>query len=192
MSAPINPYSAKEIVLSFGCGLKKPADAIGLDKRALPGVDIVADGFRASLPFRSGVFSRVECIHVLEHAENLTDVMEEIYRVLKPGGVLHLIAPHGATLRFWGDPTHKTAITCSTFNYFLPGYDYNFYSKARFTVEQITLDRGDNAKKSTTHRIVNWLWKKRMWQMEKILTFFRVDFALDVMLKKVDNIASKG
>lgn len=186
MSALTKPCSVKEIVLSFGCGLKKPPQAIGLDKMALPGVDIVADGFRAALPFQAGVFSRVECIHVLEHAENLVEVMAEIHRVLKPGGMLHLIAPHGASLRFWGDPTHKTAITCSTFNYFLPGYDYNFYSKARFVVERIALDRGDNAKETLIRRIVDWLWKKRMWQMEKILTFFRADFALDVTLIKVE------
>lgn len=186
MSAATNRYSDKEIVLSFGCGLKKPPHAIGLDKMALPGVDIVSDGFRSALPFRSGVLSRVECIHVLEHAENLVEVMEEIHRVLKPGGMLHLIAPHGASLRFWGDPTHKTAITCSTFNYFLPEYSYNFYSKARFRVERIALDHGDNRRRTLGQRLLDWLWTKRMWQMEKILTFLRVDFALDVTLKKTE------
>ena len=172
-------------ILDIGCGKKKNPGVIGLDVRPLPGVDIVSDAFKYFLPFRSAIFDEVRCFHVLEHADDLLHVMEEIHRVLREDGLLHLIVPHGGTLRFLGDPTHKTAITCSTFNYFMPGYDYNFYSNARFEIEHIQLEV-DEAKKNTLRwKIARWLWKKRMWQMERLLVFLRIDFALEVKLKKL-------
>ena len=170
--------------LSFGCGLKKIPQTIGMDIQPLSGVDIVADGFGSHLPFRSETFSEVQCIHVLEHAQNLVEVMEEIHRVLQPGGRVHIVAPHGGTLRFLGDPTHKTAITCTTFNYFLPEYHYNFYGKARFRVEGIDLDLNGDSDSESRGGMLRWLWKRRMWQMEKFLVFLGMDFGLDVWLKK--------
>jgi len=174
-----------ETILDIGCGNKKSTGALGLDIKAFPGVDVIADAFEHSLPFRSGTFTGVRCIHVLEHTDDLVRVMEEIHRVLKPGGLLHLISPHGATLRFLGDPTHKTPITCSTFNYFLPDYAYNFYGSARFLVEKIELDFGPDRNRKLHNRFLRWFWRKRMWQMEKILIFSGFNFSLDVCLRKM-------
>ena len=106
MCAPV-PLS-----LSFGCGLKKIPQTIGMDIQQLSGVDIVA--------------------------------------------------PHGGTRRFLGDPTHKTAITCTTFNYFLPEYHYNFYGKARFRVEGIDLDLNGDSDSESRGGLLRWLWKRRM------------------------------
>lgn len=64
---------------------------INLDLYALPGVDIAANA--EELPFRSGVFERVECDAVLEHVRDPLKVMAEIQRVLKPGGYAHLVTP---------------------------------------------------------------------------------------------------
>lgn len=64
---------------------------INLDLYALPGVDVAANA--EELPFRSGVFERVECDAVLEHVRDPIKVMAEIQRVLKPGGYVHLVTP---------------------------------------------------------------------------------------------------
>ncbi len=64
---------------------------VNLDLFALPGVDVAASA--EDLPFRGGVFQRVECDAVLEHVERPERVVREIERVLRPGGFAHLVVP---------------------------------------------------------------------------------------------------
>ncbi len=64
---------------------------VNVDLFALPGVDVAADA--EQLPFRGGLFQRVECDAVLEHVERPERVMAEIERVLAPGGFTHLVVP---------------------------------------------------------------------------------------------------
>ncbi len=52
---------------------------VNIELFAVPGFDVAGDA--ENLPFASGVFQRVECDAVLEHVENLTEVMAEIERV---------------------------------------------------------------------------------------------------------------
>jgi len=64
---------------------------VNLDIAAVPGVDVVADAER--LPFRDGVFQRVECDAVLEHVRRPEQVMREIERVSAAGGYAHVVTP---------------------------------------------------------------------------------------------------
>jgi len=64
---------------------------VNLDLFAVPGVDVSADA--ALLPFPAGIFQRVECDAVLEHVRDPVQVMNEIRRVLAPGGYVHLVTP---------------------------------------------------------------------------------------------------
>jgi len=64
---------------------------INLDLYALPGVDVAANA--EQLPFRAGVFERVECDAVLEHVRDPVKVRDEIQRVLAPGGYAHIVTP---------------------------------------------------------------------------------------------------
>ena len=67
------------------------AGYVNVDLFALPGVDVAANA--EQLPFRGGVFQRVECDAVLEHVERPERVMAEIERVLALGGMAHLVVP---------------------------------------------------------------------------------------------------
>jgi SAM-dependent methyltransferase len=64
---------------------------VNLDLFPLPGVDVAANA--ETLPFRTGIFQRVECDAVLEHVERPELVMSEITRVLAPGGFAHIVVP---------------------------------------------------------------------------------------------------
>jgi SAM-dependent methyltransferase len=64
---------------------------VNLDLFAVPGVHVAADA--QQLPFRDGIFARVECDAVLEHVRDPLRVMSEIERVLMPGGYAHLVTP---------------------------------------------------------------------------------------------------
>jgi SAM-dependent methyltransferase len=64
---------------------------VNLDLFRFPGVDVQADA--EQLPFLAAQFTRIECDAVLEHVRSPERVMEEIRRVLAPGGYLHLVTP---------------------------------------------------------------------------------------------------
>ena len=59
------------------------------------------------LPFASGSFDKVLMSEVLEHLADDRAAMQEVYRVLKPGGVLALSVPHADYPLLW-DPINKT------------------------------------------------------------------------------------
>jgi ubiquinone/menaquinone biosynthesis C-methylase UbiE len=52
----------------------------------------VADAAR--LPFQSNFFDEVICSHLIEHVKDDKKVLQEVRRVLKPGGMLCLRVPH--------------------------------------------------------------------------------------------------
>jgi len=58
------------------------------------------------LPLKPGTVDRVLCMVVLEHTRNPRQVLSEFVRVLKPGGVLHMVVPllweeHQAPHDYW-------------------------------------------------------------------------------------------
>jgi len=59
-------------------------DYTGLDMREGDNVDVVANSHE--LPFKDESFDCVTCVETLEHDDNPFKTLEEIYRVLKPGG----------------------------------------------------------------------------------------------------------
>jgi|SRR5579884_1940549 len=77
--------------LYIGGGGNQVSGYVNVDLFALSGVDVAANA--EQLPFRAGVFSRVDCDAVLEHVVHPDRVMAEIVRVLAPGGYVHLVTP---------------------------------------------------------------------------------------------------
>ncbi|MDR7097745.1 SAM-dependent methyltransferase [Lysobacter niabensis] len=58
-----------------------------------------------AMPFDDGAFDLVIANHVLEHVEDDSRALAEIYRVLKPGGAAILQTPYSSILhRTWSDP----------------------------------------------------------------------------------------
>lgn len=82
-----------DFILDVGCGKKPywgllPGRTIGID---LKNGDV--RGLATRLPFRDGSFTGVLCTQVLEHVAEPTRLVEEAFRVLKPGGRVVLTAP---------------------------------------------------------------------------------------------------
>ncbi len=119
-------------ILDVGCGRNKRPGAIGVDCNSDTAADALADINGGRLPFRDGVFDRVELIHVIEHVENVVQTIEELHRVLKPGGVLHMETPHYTDFSSFCDPTHRWHLNSFSFRYFTEEGGFSYYSRSRF------------------------------------------------------------
>lgn len=98
-------------MLNLGCGDDVREGYVNLDVIPGRGVDVLHDIHETPWPFGDAAFSRVLARHVLEHVLPMHDgrgflrVMDEIHRVLEPGGVLVVEGPHWANdAMTWGDP----------------------------------------------------------------------------------------
>ena len=129
-------------ILDIGCGQKKSLYAIRLDIRPLPKVDIVAD-LNQPLPVGDGSFDVVFADQVLEHIQNLTGLMGEIHRVLRPGGLLVAHVPYFRSAWAHIDPTHVRCFTASSLDYFVKGtycHDNYRFGDLAFSSKEAYLD----------------------------------------------------
>ncbi|MDA8101728.1 MAG: methyltransferase domain-containing protein [Nitrospiraceae bacterium] len=121
------------IKLDIGCGTKKRPGTVGVDTASLPGVDIVAPAH--SIPLEDGVADEVYLSHILEHVPSLVEVMAEVWRLCRPGAIVHVWSPHASCSYYaWSDPTHVRALSTTTFDYWEPGSPLGYYSTAKFRV----------------------------------------------------------
>lgn len=60
-----------------------------------------------NMPYPDNTFDAVILSEVLEHIERDVDGLKEVYRVLKPGGMVAITVPN-ANYPFWWDPINKT------------------------------------------------------------------------------------
>lgn len=92
-------HYAHGVALDIGCGVKPYAQIfegrvtmyLGLDLPPNPQANVHADG--QGLPFKVEAFDFVLCNEVLEHVPEPSQLIANVYRVLKPGGVLLLTTP---------------------------------------------------------------------------------------------------
>jgi SAM-dependent methyltransferase len=63
-----------------------------------------------ALPYPDNTFDGVILSEILEHIDHDVEGLREVYRVLKPGGVVAITVPN-ANYPFWWDPINKTLET---------------------------------------------------------------------------------
>jgi len=108
----------KPIRLDLACGNRKTEGFLGVDKEPLKGVDFIQDLESYPYPFEDNSVDEINCFHFIEHTKDLIKFMNEIYRILKVGGKITIVAPYYTSCRAWQDPTHVRAISEFTFLYF--------------------------------------------------------------------------
>lgn len=89
---------AKPVAVEPGHGMGKIIfERLKSERDALSGSVVMAAG--EQLPFRGGTFDVVVSLQVLEHVNNPYYVLQEAFRVLKPGGIFYLSCEN--YLSFW-------------------------------------------------------------------------------------------
>ncbi len=129
--------------LDLGCG-ERPRNPYG--RQALDGLDVMVPreplagvAFHAAdlswqpIPFEAGAFDSVSAYDFVEHVPRhalvtrdgrtqsispFVELMNEVWRVLKPGGLFLAVTPCFPAPDVFTDPTHVNVITKSTHKYF--------------------------------------------------------------------------
>lgn len=99
--------------LDLGCGGNKREGFLGVDVEARPGVDVVHD-LTTRWPWEDGSVEEVVSSHFLEHIPGplRLPMMDELWRVLKPGARALFVVPYWASKRAVQDPTHAWPPIC--------------------------------------------------------------------------------
>ena len=84
------PADGRKLLVG-GAGAGHHAGWITIDLARSPGVTVLCSV--EALPFRDGAFAAIECDAVLEHVAAPQPAIEQLERVLAPGGHLHVVVP---------------------------------------------------------------------------------------------------
>lgn len=115
-----------EYRIDLGCGPGKKKGYIGLDIHDYSdlypkGEFIQWDLEKGALPFCTNSVKRINATSVLEHIHNLIPLMNDCWRVLKPGGEIYILVPKAGSEGSFRDPTHCRFFMNKTFDYFTKG-----------------------------------------------------------------------
>ncbi len=120
------------VIINLGCGNNKRPEEIGVDIIDGPCVDVVADLNVYPMPFEDNSADIIRSSHCFEHLDNTVTLMEDIHRILKPGGILEFSVPHVSNIEFFRDPTHRRPFTLGTMDYFVHGTLVPKYTNVEF------------------------------------------------------------
>lgn len=105
--------------LNLGCGFDKREGFVNADHFAACNPDVLLNMEQSPWPLEDNSFDYILLKHVLEHVgadfPTFSKVMQELYRVAAPGGILEIQVPHFKHDTWWSDPTHVRAFTPLTF-----------------------------------------------------------------------------
>ena len=124
--------------LNLGCGFRKMPGYINIDNRPEVSPDLVCD-LTKGIPYKDSSIEHVRAVDFLEHIPigKTVQMIEEIYRVLRPGGMLSHFTPSTDGRGAFQDPTHVSFWNKNSWLYYMDDAYRNLYGiKAKF--------RGDN------------------------------------------------
>ena len=153
-SNPHNPYNAEQL---FGCDLKHSESVENVSFVDFKTADLAFE----EIPFQDEMFDSVSAINFLEHIprqvayghlqtrNSFIELMNEIHRVLKPGGRFFAVSPVYPHSDAFTDPTHVNFITRFSHRYFvLPSLTADQYGfTGKFKEINVVVDAPTNLMK---------------------------------------------
>lgn len=127
------------IRLNLGCGGRYIKGFINTDFNRSVKADKYFDLNKTPYPFKENTAERILMDNVLEHLDNIVDVMQEIHRILKPKGIIEIYVPYAKSDGAFQDPTHKHYFTEKSLDYFTENSNYKYYSELKFKILEKSL-----------------------------------------------------
>ncbi|MFC1984225.1 methyltransferase domain-containing protein [Chloroflexota bacterium] len=123
----------EKVKVDIGCGNNKKKGFIGIDVMLSSDADIVSDIGKYGIPLKSNSVDEIFSFHFLEHIENTLFIIEEMYRVLKPNGIVELVVPHFSNVDsyHW---MHKTYWNIRGFNVFEKSGHHHYCFDVNFKI----------------------------------------------------------
>jgi len=110
--------------LNLGSGKDYKKGWINLDYNKSLNPDIIHNLDVFPYPFREEAFDVIYCSHVLEHVNDFFKTLEELLKITKKGGIIHIRVPHFSNGNGYNDLTHRRFFGWFTFPQITKGY-YN-------------------------------------------------------------------
>lgn len=105
--------------LNLGCGFDKREGWVNADNFSECNPDIRLNIEETPWAIADNEYGHILMKHVLEHVgasfKEFASIMQELYRVTAPGGIVEIHVPHFRHDTWWSDPTHVRAFTPLTF-----------------------------------------------------------------------------
>jgi SAM-dependent methyltransferase len=137
-------------MLNLGCGNDILEGWINVDRNpSQKGKVKIHDLRLIPYPFRDSSVDIVLMNHVLEHFDNPIEIIDEIYRILRDGGIFIARVPHYSNAASWCDITHKRAFSVMTLRHFCLEYWCSQYNVRRWS--------------SVSHRFGFWMYWYYPW-----------------------------
>jgi SAM-dependent methyltransferase len=131
-------------VLDVGCGVRKQSGAIGIDVNPRSDADVLHNLDVIPYPFPRNYFDEIVCDNILEHLNDVIQVMEELHRLAKPRALITVKVPFYPHRNANTDPSHRHFFGVHSFDYFIEGTAHSEfrYSAARFELESVEFEKG--------------------------------------------------
>jgi ubiquinone/menaquinone biosynthesis C-methylase UbiE len=137
----IDLFANMDFKLEVGCGPSPRKGYTGMDILDF-GQAIVWD-VDQGIPLPDNSCVEIFCQHTLEHVKDLMGVMDEFWRVLRPGGKLTAIVPHKDNPKALV-PTHLRLMDEGTFRAFEEAESRPHYTSKRWKINDLAVnDRPD-------------------------------------------------
>ena len=142
--------SSKAICVDLGCGPHKTEGFIGVDVIVGDRVDVIAN-LNGSFPFPDNSVDFIKAYDVIEHLLDRIHTMNELWRILKPNGIVDISVPSTDGRGAFQDPTHVSFWNINSFMYYcqefppyLAGCQSHYGFKGKFSIVKIDeIDSGN-------------------------------------------------
>ena len=126
------------LALDLGAAHARPPGYLGVDRLPAAGVDLISE-LPAPLPFADGSVGVIRAVDFLEHVADKVALINELYRLLAPGGLLLSQTPSTDGRGAFQDPTHVAFYNENSFWYYTEAKYRNFVPeiRARFQSSRI-------------------------------------------------------
>jgi len=106
--------------LNLGAGRDRRPGYLNVDRVPSETTDIVHDLSKFPYPWEAEAVQAILLRHVLEHIDDIRAVMDELWRILAPGGLLEIYVPHFSHFQALTHPEHRHAFHYNSLNMFTP------------------------------------------------------------------------